>query len=141
MNKHPKTKMFKTVTLFFTIVAAVSSTSRANRSFQITPEGPWLTVPSSPLEIRFSPSNRDVELVNRSSGKVIRFRLGCVIQETNKVRVVRKMPFVDANLDSGKVLLNSSTVYADDLEQCSKKKSRVSVVEVVFLDDSIWRVK
>ena len=141
MNKHPKTKMFKTITLFFTIVAAMSSTSRANRSFQITPEGPWLTVPSSPLEIRLSPSNRDVELVNRSSGKVIRYRLGCVIQEANKARVVRKMPFVDANLDSGKVLINASTVYADDLEQCSRKKSRVSVVEVVFLDDSTWRVK
>jgi hypothetical protein len=134
-------KKLKNIPLYLAIIAVMSTTSWANRGSQIVPEESWLSVPSSPLEIRFSPSKRDLALLNRSSGKIIRYRLGCVVQEASKIRVVRKMPFIDANLESGKVVINAFTVYADDLERCGKKKSGLAVVEVVFLDGSIWKAK
>lgn len=140
MNSHPELKVFKKAALLLTIVAVVSSTSWAKPSSQLSEEI-WLTVPASPLETRFSPSKRDIQLLNRSSGKVTRYRLGCVIQEANKARVVQRMPFIDADLEGGKVLINSATLYDDELEQCSKKKSRLAVVEVLFLDNSVWKAR
>ena len=141
MNTHAEMKMFKNLALFITIIAAVWTNSWAKPSPQMQPEEFWLTVPSSPLDARFSPSKRDIELLNRSSGKVIRYRLGCVMQETNKARVVQRMPFIDVDLEGGKVLINSANRYDDDLVRCGKKKSRLAVVEVLFEDNSVWKAR
>jgi hypothetical protein len=101
----------------------------------------WLNVPSSPLEIRFSPSKRDMELFNRSSGHVTEYRLGCVREVGQSLKVLRKLPLVETNLETGKVLINSVTVYTDSVEVCTRDKAKLAVVEVSFRDGSIWRVK
>src|SRR5258705_4465310 len=79
----------------------------AAQSGQPEPQEWSLNVPSSPLQIGLSPSKRDMELFNRSSGHVNQYRLGCVRQVGESIGALRKFPVVKTNLPSGKTLINS----------------------------------
>ncbi len=146
MNSLPETKRLRNILLILTILAGMPTSTEAKLIAQVSsdlssPEQLWVTLPSSPLEVRFSPSKRDIALLNRSSDTVARYSIGCVTQRETKTRVVRKMRFIDANLETGRVLINSLTLYANDAAQCRSKKGRLAVVEVVFMDESIWKAR
>lgn len=100
-----------------------------------------VNVPSSPLEIIFSPSRRDMEFLNRSSGRINHYRLGCVREVGEGMKVLRRFPIVKADLSSGEALINSVTRYAESVQQCSMDKGKFAVIEVGFRDGSDWKVK
>jgi hypothetical protein len=101
----------------------------------------WLNVEASPLEVRFSPSRRDVELFNRSSGRVIQYRLGCVRVNGQRVKALHRLAIVGTDLGSNKSLINSTTVYMDSAHTCMQDKAKLAIVEVGFGDGSVWKVK
>lgn len=140
MNRNHQLRVFTTVIFMLMIVVSFPTWNWAKQSVQAMPEELWFNIPSSPLEVRFSPSKRDSLLFNRSSGQVVRYRLGCVIGgEGSKLKVVRKTPFVDTDLESGKVLINSISMHATDIARCVKSKTRLAVIEVVFKDGFVWK--
>lgn len=100
----------------------------------------WVNIASSPLEIRFTPSKRDGLLVNRSSGRVVQYRLGCVVNDSDlRIRVLKKLKPVRTQLETGKALINSVSVHQLDMERCEKAASRLAVIEVIFQDGFAWR--
>ena len=140
MNMH---HLRRAITILVLIIASTSSNwSSATSLPQSGPEGLWINIPSSPLEVKFTSSKRDSLLVNRSSGRVVRYRLGCVSEaESSKLKVARKTPWVETDLESGKLVINSVSVHAQDLERCDNTNSRLAVVEVAFQDGFFWRAK
>jgi hypothetical protein len=96
----------------------------------------WLDVSSSPLQIRFS--KRDLLFVNRSSKKIVSFRLGCVGGISDNL-VISELPVVTTNLEPANALISSITFYRTDLERCKRKNGKLAVVSVGFEDNSSWR--
>jgi hypothetical protein len=103
------------------------------------PEEWWANVPSSPLFMAGSPSKRDLSLENRSSGMIVSYTLGCVIQGGGRWRVLHRMNNISTSLEPGKALLSSVSVYTKHRERCARKDARVAVVEVHFSDGSVWK--
>jgi hypothetical protein len=101
----------------------------------------WLSIRSSPLEVLFSPSQRDIQLLNRSSEQVVRYRLGCVKKTPAGLKTLHRLSALNTSLEPNKVLLNSAAIYSEDLQRCSKKEGKLAVVEVIFIDGSAWKLK
>ena len=123
------------------LVIVAPGLNLAAQSGQPEPEEWSLNVPSTPLQIGFSPSKRDMELLNRSSGHVNQYRLGCVRQAGEHTGVLRKFPSIKADLPSGKALINSVTLYEEKVQDCRRDKAKFAVIEVSFRDGSIWKLK
>ena len=82
-----------------------------------------------------------MEFLNRSSGRINHYRLGCVREVGEGMKVLRRFPIVKADLSSGEALINSVTRYAESVQQCSMDKGKFAVIEVGFRDGSDWKVK
>jgi len=131
---------------FKILLLIITSTSSAWTSAtplpQSGPESQWINIPSSPLEVRFTSSKRDSLILNRSSGRVVRYRVGCVSNaQTSKLKVARKTPWIDTDLESGKLVINSLGVHANDQSRCNNTNTRLAIVEVAFQDGFVWRAK
>jgi hypothetical protein len=126
----------------FVLILALPMTSMSWLAIarQSATEDLWFNVESTPLEVRISPNGRHLHLLNRSPGLITRYRLGCVRQRP-EMRVVRTLPVVKADLEAGKVLINSLSLYADNVERCSRDTGRLAVVEVNFRDGSVWKIR
>ena len=133
-------KVFAGIIALFLAILAIEI-ERGVQSAQQKREEWSVNVPSSPLEIIFSPSRRDMEFLNRSSGRINHYRLGCVRQVGEGMRVFRKFPIVKADLSSGEALINSVTHYAESVQRCSIERGKFAVIEVGFRDGSDWKVK
>jgi len=140
-NKNRGHRKILTVMIAIPIAIVSFGMNRTGKSHQVEFQQSWLNIPSSPLEIRFSPSKRDMELFNRSSGHVTGYRIGCVREVGQRLKVLRKLPVVQTNLETGTVLISSVTVYTDSVGRCTRDKAKLAVVEVSFRDGSLWRVK
>lgn len=99
----------------------------------------FLDVPFSPLGISFSQSKRDVLFSNRYTQKVIRYQLGCV-RSLKDVRASGSSPFVTTDLEPGKILINSTSLYTNDAQRCIQKEAKLAFVKVVFADNSSWQI-
>jgi hypothetical protein len=127
----------------FGIILLVTMTSLFSPSVQSQQkkfEDLWISIPSSPLEIRFNSSRRYSLLNNRSSGRVVAYRVGCVIgDQAEKLKVVREAEPVATDLQPGKVLINSIRVHAGEMERCHEMKTQLAVIQVSFKDGSTWK--
>ena len=97
-------------------------------------------VESSPLEARINPNWRSLLLLNRSPGHISSYRLGC-IRERPDMKVLRSRPIVRTDLEVGKALVNSISLYTEYMERCVRDTGKLTVVEVRFRDGSIWKIK
>jgi hypothetical protein len=101
----------------------------------------WVNLPSAPLIFMPSPSRRDLSLINRSTGRIIKYRLGCLLSGNDNIRVIKRMRLLNTDLLTNRALLNSTSVYENEIEVCSKKSAKIGVVEVVFADGSTWAAR
>lgn len=103
-----------------------------------------LNQPASPLKVTISDDGEDYSIKNYSSKHVRGYRLGCVVEEGNKIKIKRKASSrkVDiAALDASqsRVFGKAYTVYADkDFYPCVQTKTKLAVLEVAFSDGSSW---
>ena len=133
-------KIFAAIILL-SIANAAPGTGWADQPSQAVPQEWSFNVPSSPLEIRFSPGKRDMQFFNRSSGRVSQFRLGCVRQVGESTKILHRFSAVKSDLLAGKALINSLTVYDANIQHCSAVRTKFAVIEVSFRDGSMWRVR
>src|SRR5205085_1401532 len=131
MSKDSPMRIFKAVCLFLIIIGVPLEVGVIAQPSKKMSEQVWFNVPSAPLEIRLSPSKRDLELFNRSFGRAIGYRLGCVRQDSS-IKVLQKLPYATTDLEPGKMLINSVSQYANHIEHCRRENAMVSVVEVRF---------
>lgn len=110
------------------------------QTFQQPAEEWSVNIASSPLEIGLSPNQRFLNLLNRSSGNITRYRLGCVVQNGESMKVLRRFSPVNSQLAPGKVLINSVTIYSESVQRCSLVRAKVAVIEVRFKDGSVWKL-
>jgi hypothetical protein len=131
------------VVVFVVLIALGEGTvglARTGEMGQASTRESWLNIPASPLELRWSPSKRDLELFNRSSGSIVEYRMGCVREAGWIFKVIYRSPPVETNLDSGRILINSFTVYSDIAKRCAVANTRLSVIKVSFKDGSVWKL-
>ena len=130
--------LFASGLLVLAIFVAFPTVSNAQSKL----EERWINIPSSPLDLRFSPSKRDSSLDNRSGGVVVQFDLGCVVSDSDsRIRVLKKLRTTPTRLEPRIALLNSVSVHEPDMKRCEKMKRRLAVIEVVFVDGFAWRAK
>lgn len=81
-------------------------------------------------------------LSNRSSGRIVRFRLGCVTgAATNKVKVMRRSAPVNVDLGTDNGYAASISVHTGEMERCYKMNAQLAVIEVLFKDGFSWKAK
>jgi len=104
----------------------------------------WVNLPSCPLRISLSANNRFLTLDNHSDKQVLRYRLGCVVEEQGKYRVLRKMKVERTNLvpvdpANDKISFESLDPHKEFSKMCKKGAGRLAVIEVGFIDGSTWK--
>jgi hypothetical protein len=104
----------------------------------------WVNLPSSPLILEEPEHKRILLLNNVSRGTIVRYALGCVLEDLGKFRVIC--------VEQGKTLnlhpldLNSKysekeivSISGDLLDSCLRMKARVAIVQVEFEDGAVWQ--
>jgi hypothetical protein len=132
--------------ILIVMVLSVSNLSSAQQSSAQEKEAFWVNLPSSPLRIALGPNQRDLELRNHSSGVVTGYQLGCVTEESGKIRVQSRFESVEMKNElgppdprTGKLWFTVSDLKYRDL--CNEKKAKLAVVSVSFADGSQWMIK
>jgi hypothetical protein len=133
------------VALLLLILTAIPSINQGQQVGEVTSQEWWINVPSSPLEFKLFPNKRFLGLTNRSTGRVVQFRLGCVIQGRDLIRVVRKATVTKTDLAASgaagqQFYFKDVSSYAEDRKCCAKENAKLAVVEVNFADGSTWKV-
>lgn len=109
----------------------------------------WSDLASSPLKltVREIDGRREAGVANQSSEAINCFRVGCIINESGKVRVVSRAP--DICIDDGvyspgdfiqsafEWIANPSTEWSEARPSCGEN-ARWAVVEVLFVDGGTW---
>ena len=110
----------------------------------------WLiNLPSAPLKLGLSSESNSIKLESRSTGHIVSFWLGCVVQEKDDFSVVEVLKERRINLpgayDRGGADLTLIFMPVSDFEshknRCEQMKARVSAVEVEFSDGAVWKAK
>lgn len=106
----------------------------------------WVESGTSPLKIKQAQSGRWVILENQSSGRVIQYQLGCVLEHGARFHVVCKMkteqtdlpPYVKSDQKIYSVV--HRTLDGKEKDECEKIHGKLSVIKVWFADGSIWLI-
>lgn len=101
----------------------------------------WLNVPSSPLRFERLPNARFVTLTNVSTGRVVRYQLGCVRRVGERYVVVDKLQEVPTDLSPREGHPANINGFLDEEKRCNAKRSRVSAVFATFADGATWRAR
>jgi hypothetical protein len=115
-----------------------SSLSRGQQSEVGTKEVFWLNLPSSPLRIAVDSNGRHLELRNQSSGAVTGYQLGCVTEESGKIKVQRRFELLEMKNE-----LAAGWFTVDDFKYrdlCKEKKAKLAVLRVGFSDGAEWNI-
>jgi hypothetical protein len=131
-----KAKMFLLFASTLVVLEFAAGMSQSKRSKS---NDMCLDIPSSPLKLECSSDS--YFLRNYSTERIVKYRLGCVVQENLKYKVVDKRPYNDANLEPNRkkfLLVNSSHGFPEEL---CKAEAKLAVVEVLFADDGVWKAK
>lgn len=131
--------------LLLLVAGVMLSISQAHQTDKAISEEWWINLPSSPLRIARTPNGRLMTLSNHSSNRITQYQLGCVIKESDKVKVVCKMnrqktDLLPADSVKGEVYFESLDSREKHKERCDKKNAKLAVVEVIFADGSVWKV-
>ena len=101
----------------------------------------WLNIPSSPLVFTVPPNRRYLMLVNTSGKDVPQYRLACVAEAGDRLRLLRELPFESANRIPQSGGATNPLPYGDDARQkaCGSKEAKYVVWEITFADGSSWK--
>jgi hypothetical protein len=113
--------------------------SRAQQSGAQEDEVFWINLPSSPLRLGLDRNRRFLEVRNHSSGAVTGYQLGCVTEESGKIKVQSRFEPLEMKKE-----LAAGWFTVDDFKYrdlCSEKKAKLVVVLVSFADGSQWMIK
>lgn len=127
--------------LMLAILSPVRTIAQGQQTGEEPPPDWWVNTESSPLVFEIHGSRRILHLFNNGSKTIKSYRLGCVLEERGKLRVLHRMAVVKRDLAPNQGLLNSVYVYDEDRSRCDRKRAKLSVVEVVFSDGSRWKTK
>lgn len=106
-----------------------------------------LKQPTAPLLITISANREYYSLDNYSLKHVMNYRLGCVAEENDKIRVrakarTRTVNIAPIDTANERVYSKVYTIYADeDFYPCIEMKAKLAVLEVGFSDGSKWSAK
>ena len=101
----------------------------------------WINLQSSPLVFETNVSGRMLNLFNHGSKSIKRYRLGCIVEEEGKLKILHKKAMIKTSLAPNQGLLNSIYVYTHDKSSCEREHAKLSIIEVAFSDGSEWKAK
>jgi hypothetical protein len=114
----------------------------------------WMNLPSAPLRFDVAPKTEGyLVLGNYSTGRAVRYRLGCVNEQKGKITVLRQgsprctnLRSIDLKGDPTNQInytvetLVLGITHGFTLERC-EENAKLAVVEVEFEDGAIWKAK
>jgi len=102
----------------------------------------WVNFPAAPLEIGLL-RNGNLFLQNKSEKRINSYKLGCVTEDNNRLSIVKEFAENKDKItpEEGKFTVNSigSDEYMEQLKTCYDQSAKLSVTEVHFDDNSVWR--
>lgn len=110
-------------------------------------ETKWLNIPSAPLQFRANPNGRNYAIGNFSDAFVVGYRVGCVVQEADGLRILSKRAPQKKDLaphDRVKNEVASEIVmsaHGNWNEPFCEGKAKLAILEVVFSDGGFWKIR
>ena len=104
-----------------------------------------LNLDNAPMRIRFSYDQDYIRVENRSSKAVKSYRLGCAVREEEKVSAkcafdVHYIELKPLELPDG-LSFEAFGTEQSGLAYCQQTSTKLTVVEVLFSDDSVWKIE
>lgn len=115
----------------------------SDMEYYVLEKNRWINAPATPLKFGLL-RNGNLYLQNKSNKQIDGYKLGCVSEDKdNDLKTVAEISEVKDTLkpEQGIFITNSigSDEYMEQLKTCYDKNAKLSVVEVLFEDSSIWR--
>jgi hypothetical protein len=135
--------MFTAVLVLFNL--AVSNPCQSQQTDVEARNRGLSNLPSSPIRLSVSNSARYLEVSNHSSGTVIGYQLGCVVDESGKIKVKSRFATVTLKdvLKPADPFDKREWFVATDLsfrDLCQEKGDKLAVLSVSFADGGEWRL-
>lgn len=100
--------------------------------------------PSLPARIGYMPLGAYCTLENHSAKRIVRYRLGCVVEERSRIKILSKRKEEVSDLppaDSSKSRISFTALSVSRIKnKCVAKGAKVAVVEVNFADGTAWNL-
>jgi hypothetical protein len=105
-----------------------------------TPTDRAVISPSSPLKL--VTYRNGYKVTNVSDKRIVKYTLGCALEEDKKLRIVHVLPPQESSLEPGMQMGHATIDNPDEaiFECIEKRKSKLAVVEVDFADGAAWRL-
>lgn len=101
--------------------------------------------PNLPARIGYTPLGAYPTLENHSDKGVIRYRLGCVLEENGQLKIPAKRKEEVTDLPPANISKTSIPFTALSLreikKECSAKKAKIAVVDITFADGTTWKLE
>jgi len=101
--------------------------------------------PNFPARIGYMPLGAYYTLENHSDKRIIRYRLGCVVEADGKFKVVSRKKAQVTDLAPADASKNSVPFVYISLRRikgtCVSKEAKAAIVEVTFSDGSVWNIQ
>ena len=98
---------------------------------------------NSPARIGYMPLGAYCTLENHSDKRIVRYRLGCAIEENGRVKILNKKKEKAIDLppaDPSKSAFPFTYLSIRQIKKCcTSKGAKIAIVEVTFADGSSWR--
>ncbi|GEM_PF-5501217 len=107
----------------------------------------WLNIPSAPLQFRAHPNGRNYAIANVSDARIVRYRVGCVVQEADGLKILSKRPAQEkdlAPLDRVKNEAASEIVMSSHGnwgKPFCEGEAKLAILEVAFADGGFWKIR
>jgi hypothetical protein len=138
------TKMRYWPIILLLIIMAAPQRSLAQQQPAEEPlESLWINLPSTPLRFFSNPDGIGYSLNNYSIGYIVQYRLGCVLEQGGSIKILSKRdakaislkPMSSGEVHGWSVLPLTGRAF----DPC--KKGKLTVIEVLFKDGAVWKIK
>ncbi|GEM_PF-5086372 len=104
-----------------------------------------LNLETAPLKVKLSYNQEYIRVENHSDKSVRGYKLGCVIRNDEKVIVksafdVRNVELKPVDEQTNSMYSHSFGIEQSGLMQCNQTKTKLAAIEVIFSDDTIWKI-
>lgn len=105
----------------------------------------FLDSPNFPARIGYMPLGAYYTLENHSDKRIVRYRLGCAIEENGWVKISSKKKEEVTDLPPADLSKNNFPFTYLDVsqieERCVSKAAKIAVVGITFADGTIWKLE
>ena len=127
------------------IILATSIPGKPQRKDAEEDTASLLNLPSSPLKIGVSANGRHLEITNYSAGTVVGYQMGCVTEESGKIKVESRFSSVKMKNELGPAEPGKVSFTAVDefrsRDLCKEKSMKLAIISVSFADGSEWMIR